>query len=164
MGTAETPSLDSVIFVTDISSPTEGFLVHSVSQNSDPTSLATIQQTRNSNASPELLEQYLFRGLPAYLNLPAEDLHIIISTNSGTGKAEAYFESILKPVLQSIGLGDDSYNVMRTTSNESVKKFAVGRLLKRAQSGVEQTVILLSGDGGIVDILNGLLGGEKLSR
>lgn len=164
MSAAESPSQDTIILLTAASGLSHGFLVHSICQPSDLSSVATIQQILDPNPSQDLLDSCLFRELPTYLDLPAEDLHILISTKSGTGKAEACFERLFQPVLRAIGLEDKSYNVIRTTSHTSVREFAAGRLLERAQKGIEQTVLLLSGDGGVVDLLNGLLGGETRTK
>lgn len=64
-----------------------------------------------------------------------------------------------------VGLDKTSYQVLRTESSDTVKEFASERLWERANDGVAQTVLLLSGDGGVVDIVNGLMkGGDCKSR
>lgn len=97
---------------------------------------------------------------PPHLSLPADDIYVIISSKSGTGKAAAFFEGVLKPALKVLGLGEDGYQVLLTTSNESITELAEGTLREKAGRGVRQTVILLSGDGGVVELLNGVVGAE----
>jgi hypothetical protein len=102
-------------------------------------------------------KSYFLPQLPPHLSLPPEDIHLIISTQSGAEKADATFENVLKPVLCSVGLHEDRYQLLKTESSDTVKDFAAGTLRKRALEGTRQTVLLLSGDGGVVDLVNGLL-------
>ena len=97
---------------------------------------------------------------PPHLSLPAEDIYVVISSKSGTGKAAAFFQDVLRPVLKVLGLRDDGYQAIRTTSHETISELAGTKLRDKAEKGVKQTVILLSGDGGVVELLNGLVGGE----
>lgn len=103
-------------------------------------------------------------NLPA-LSIPAEDIHVIVSTKSGTGKAESVFENVVAPVLKLImERADPGYNLVKTESHETVLKLARGKLREKAEKGVPQTIILLSGDGGVVDLVNGLLDSGPPSR
>jgi hypothetical protein len=114
---------------------------------------------------PKFLERYFLSHLPPHLRLPPDDIHILISTKSGTEQAATVFGSVLEPVLSLVGLDKTSYQVLRTESSDTVKEFASERLWERANDGVAQTVLLLSGDGGVVDIVNGLMkGGDCKSR
>jgi hypothetical protein len=113
--------------------------------------------TSASTLPKPFLDKHLFQGLSAHLNHEANSIHILISTLSGTGLAPQFFDEILKPLLHAIGLKESDYSVVRTKSAESVKEFAQSQLLVRANAGKKQTVLMLSGDGGIVDTINGLL-------
>jgi hypothetical protein len=53
---------------------------------------------------------------------------------------------------------------VRTSSAESVVEFARSTLLVAANQGRKQTVLMLSGDGGMVDTINGLLESGHQSR
>jgi hypothetical protein len=120
-------------------------------------------RTTNATLLPEaFLDRYLLKDLPAYLL--TEHIHVLISTLSGTGLSPAFFDEVLHPLLRAIGLADSRYRVIRTNSAESVKKFAKSTLLAAANRGEKQTVLMLSGDGGMVDTINGLLEGEGRSR
>jgi Diacylglycerol kinase catalytic domain len=94
--------------------------------------------------------------LPDHLLLQPTDgqpnIHVVISTFSGTQKAEAFFEDALKPLLDE--LNTPPYQVHRTESPDTISQFARHVILPRANDGIKQLVILLSGDGGIVDLVN----------
>ena len=99
-----------------------------------------------------------------HLDHDANILHILISTLSGTGLAPQFFDDILEPLLAAIRLKSLDYNVVRTQSAESVKDFARSELLVRANEGKKQSLLMLSGDGGMVDTINGLLESGDRSR
>ncbi|KAE8445398.1 hypothetical protein EG329_013411 [Mollisiaceae sp. DMI_Dod_QoI] len=110
----------------------------------------------------DFLDRHLFKGLPGYLQ-PGNETHVLISTLSGTGLAPKFFEDVVHPVLLAVGLADSDYNVLRTESTNSVVDFAKTTLLPAANEAKKQTVLMLSGDGGIVDTINGLLEDGKRS-
>lgn len=86
------------------------------------------------------------------------NLHVIISGKSGGELARTVYDALLAPYLASLGLREGKEYVMHeTTSASFISDLAKGTFLPRAQAGVAQSVILLSGDGGIVDLINGLL-------
>ena len=87
--------------------------------------------------------------------------YVIISIGSGTGEAQEYFDNVVKPALTASGLQPSSYNVHTTDSNKSIAWFISAVILPRANEGVSQTVLLLSGDGGVVDTINVLLASGK---
>ncbi|PSS12292.1 hypothetical protein M430DRAFT_144441 [Amorphotheca resinae ATCC 22711] len=116
-----------------------------------------LRATSATNLPANFLERYLLRALPDPLNPEGSDIHVLVSTLSGTGLALGFFEKVLQPLLRAIGLADSKYNVLRTKSAASVKEFAQSTLLVNANKGKKQTVLMLSGDGGIVDTINGLL-------
>jgi hypothetical protein len=155
-----------IICVTQSSAPHRGFVILSLSQSSTspPTAPPEIGEMEVTNLPQSFLAKYLLQRLPTHLRLPPEDIYVVISTKSGAGNADVYFESIIKPVLTAVGLGDESYQVIRTESHESIRQFASGDLEAKAVEEIRQTVLLLSGDGGIVDTVNGLLGTGPKSR
>jgi hypothetical protein len=123
-----------------------------------------LKTTAALNLPEQFLDKHLFQGLPAHLNHDANVLHVLISTLSGTGLSPQFFEDILETLLGAIGLESSDYKVTRTQSAESVAEFARSELLVRANEGKKQTVLMLSGDGGMVDTINGLLESEDRSR
>jgi len=116
-----------------------------------------------ANLPKEFLNKHLLKELPDQLQ-PENEIHVLISMLSGTGLSPSFFNEILQPVLHGLGFKDESYNVVRTKSAESVKEFARSTLLVGANEGIKQTVLMLSGDGGMVDTINGLLESGQRSR
>jgi diacylglycerol kinase family enzyme len=106
----------------------------------------------------KLLSCHLVERTPRALELDAEDqLHVIVSTKSGVGLAKQFYETVLEPLLDFGELKLKSCNVVITQSSNTVKEFA-GLLWDRmkAKTTPRHTIILLSGDGGVVDLLNGM--------
>ncbi|KAL2065288.1 hypothetical protein VTL71DRAFT_2957 [Oculimacula yallundae] len=120
-------------------------------------------RTTNAMILPQkFLEKFQFQSLPPYLQA-AKDVYVLISTLSGTGLSISFFEDILHPILRAISFEDSKYTVTRTKSSDSVKEFTQFHLIDGANEGKEQVVMVLSGDGGIVDTINALLQGNERS-
>ncbi|KAM7220986.1 RNA methyltransferase [Rhypophila decipiens] len=110
-------------------------------------------------------------------------IDVIVSTKSGTGKSKAFYDAVLSTLLSTVGFdekpdqpngtngsngsndcgdketqGSRQYQVTLTTSPRTVTEFA-NKI--RDQSGQQRTMILLSGDGGVIDLLNGLDNANK---
>lgn len=107
----------------------------------------------NEVASSKSHPIHLF--VPPYHDSP--NLHIIISIASGVGDARRFFDTILKSALQSFGLDEQAYQLHETESETHITDLSRTIFLPRANEGVAQTILLLSGDGGIFDIINVLL-------
>lgn len=90
--------------------------------------------------------------LPPHL-LPDREVHVVISLLSGHRKAQEYYDDTLKPFLDSYGV---NYSTHTTKSAKSITELTTGLILPNATKGVKQTIILLSGDGGVVDIVDTL--------
>ncbi|KAF2724487.1 hypothetical protein K431DRAFT_318250 [Polychaeton citri CBS 116435] len=86
------------------------------------------------------------------------NINVLVSTGSGTGLATATFESLVKPLLDHLKI---KYAVQSTKSDRSILELGQTIFLTRANRGLEQGMILLSGDGGVVDLVNAL-GASKL--
>jgi diacylglycerol kinase family enzyme len=82
-------------------------------------------------------------------------VYVIVSILSGTQLAASFFESVLKPVLDALGL-EGEYIVEHTRSAKTISEVTNAIFLNNAKKGITQLIILLSGDGGVVDILNSL--------
>ncbi|KAI2621116.1 ATP-NAD kinase-like domain-containing protein [Hypoxylon sp. NC1633] len=122
-----------------------------------------LSQSQLANVPQPLLDEFLSEGVPEYLqSAPSRRLHIVVSTGSGTGLALKFYNSVLQPLLKSRGIHADSsqsskpntYNLVITENAETIRKFAQG-LGRDDQDAVQHTVVLLSGDGGIIEMLNG---------
>jgi diacylglycerol kinase family enzyme len=145
-----------------------GYTIYSLepanaSEPSPPTPFK-LKTTTASNLPELFLDKHIFKGLPAHLKHDTNRLNVLISTLSGTGLSPQFFDEVLEPLLGAVGLKSSDYNVTRTQSTESVGEFALSELLIRANNGKKQSVLMLSGDGGMVDTINGLLESGERSR
>lgn len=88
-----------------------------------------------------------------------ENFHIIVSTASGLRRAEAFWKQALLPFLDAVSppKRPANYELHLTSSEQSVTELACNVLLPAANQGKEQLVIVLSGDGGVIDVVNALL-------
>ncbi|KAI0197750.1 P-loop containing nucleoside triphosphate hydrolase protein [Astrocystis sublimbata] len=126
------------------------------------------ESDRNETLDP-LLDNFQIDKLPVHLQPgPQRRVHVIVSTHSGTGLGLQFYNNILAPLFEALGLtareeaergaaGEPSnfYHLLITQNADSVKEFTRGLLNPgRSDENVEHTVVLLSGDGGIVDMLN----------
>lgn len=116
---------------------------------------------RNTPPFPPLFLPYL----PDHLLLPPPEngqanIHVIISTLSGTQKAEQIFDQALEPLLDKLKIF--SYDVHRTESQDTISQLTRDIILPQAKQGVKQLIILLSGDGGMFDVVNTLLSEKKM--
>ncbi|KAI9700619.1 MAG: hypothetical protein M1836_001986 [Candelina mexicana] len=134
---------------------------HSKSKDGGDLSRPIFRSIRVCNL-PTAFQKRLPYGAREHLEVPHflkadQDLHVIVSTGAGTGLAQSFFQAVLKPLLECIRRPAISYTVHNTQSAETVTELTKSTFLPRAQQGVKQTIILLSGDGGIVDIINVIL-------
>ncbi|OJJ35748.1 hypothetical protein ASPWEDRAFT_155913 [Aspergillus wentii DTO 134E9] len=116
---------------------------------------ARLESIQVASLPSKLLSRYLCTELPHHLNSRRDqkvDIHVVISTLSGTGLAKSIFQNALEPFLFHLGLTD--YNVHETQSTHTIMELARLTFLARAKAGVSQTIILLSGDGGLVDLID----------
>lgn len=121
-----------------------------------------------------LIDSLLFsrEKYPEWLDITGgkSELTVIISTSPGGGgrsKAEVLYKSLVRPVLKEIGLFESSagepessspgYNVIYTTSQDSIKEFIVKKFHTPHVSHSQrpnQTLLLLSGDTSLFEVLN----------
>ncbi|KAK4143375.1 uncharacterized protein C8A04DRAFT_29020 [Dichotomopilus funicola] len=97
---------------------------------------------------------------PQHLRAPRE-LNVVVSTHSGLRLAESFYQEVLQPLLGAVGLAphkdegrNDGYKVVVTKNQHTLRDFS--RALGKDPKVSDKTVVLLSGDGGVVDLLNGL--------
>ncbi|KAJ5961097.1 ATP-NAD kinase PpnK-type [Penicillium vulpinum] len=127
-------------------------------------SVLFFQKTELDGSEDFSLKKIEIKSLPAALSpfltkIPSHLRHenqqpiiqVVVSTGSGTGKAKTVFQDAVRPLLTYIGLED--YELHETKSAQTVVELARSKFLERAYNGVPQTIILLSGDGGLIDLL-----------
>lgn len=86
------------------------------------------------------------------------ETHIIISTGSGTQKAAAFYDQAVKPVLETLfSKGQCNFLVHHTESASTIHELATDIFFPTANAGITLRIVLLSGDGGVIDIVNALL-------
>ena len=104
------------------------------------------------------LDKHIGPSRPTCLHVPPTDgkpnFHVVVSVRSGLGEAEHFFAGVVSPALAAYGLQESQYNVVTTVSEKSITELAQETILPRAKAGTQQTILLLSGDGGIVDLVN----------
>lgn len=133
----------------------------------------------------DLVSRYLLTQAPAIIpvaaassssSAPDSSLNVIVSTHSGTHLALEFHDAVLQPLLALLGLTSSnesdngataqtqrgSYRVIKTENADTIKDFATKRWGSQSEapspatSQAKETIILLSGDGGVVDLLNGI--------
>lgn len=120
-----------------------------------------------SGLPQSLLDQFLVSDLPDSLRTgTSSSLDVLVSVRSGTGLGEKFFHSVLQPLLAVLGLKDRddhgtedrSYTATLTKDANTVKEFAKTKIGTHSSSESDteksKTIVLLSGDGGLVDLLN----------
>jgi diacylglycerol kinase family enzyme len=130
------------------------------SVDGDSEAVVTLQEHKDPTKPPFLinvtkrpLEQQL-----SYCPPEQRKTHVIISTGSGDKCADAFFSSVVRPILESI-YGETVVRGMKihtTQSPASILELTDDVLFPTANEGRPIRIILLSGDGGIVDLVNGL--------
>ncbi|KAL2872240.1 ATP-NAD kinase-like domain-containing protein [Aspergillus lucknowensis] len=106
-------------------------------------------------APSAFLSHWLISGTPYSISHPSNkrtEVHVIISTASGTGNARLLFNSVLKPLFAYLGLG--RYGVHETQSSQTITELCRSLFIPQAEADVQQTIVLLSGDGGLCDIID----------
>ncbi|KAJ4294835.1 hypothetical protein N0V88_005069 [Collariella sp. IMI 366227] len=123
----------------------------STSDDSKPFSLSVTHIPHLPDRSPflDLLTGNDIR--PLYLQ-PPHQAHVVVSTGSGLRHAQAFYDDVLRPLLSAIGLGSTDYQTTFTQDRNTLPNFA--RQLGTDTHAGDKTILLLSGDGGIVDLLN----------
>lgn len=99
------------------------------------------------------------KPLPSHLS-PDREVHVVISTLSGSKSAQTFYDTTLQPylALQCPHLElKKNYFVHTTTSRHSITHLTTSLFMFNAKKGVKNTILLLSGDGGVVDIVNTLM-------
>ena len=79
------------------------------------------------------------------------ELHVVVSILSGRHKAKEYYEENIKALLDKHEI---SYFTHETKSAKTIIELSEKLFIPNARRGVKQTIILLSGDGGVVDIVD----------
>lgn len=118
-------------------------------QASSETRLESLTVT---SMSPAIPSTYLVRDTPRHLQ--TTNIHVVISTLSGTGQGKNIFHRMIQPFLSHLGLNTSKYTLHETQSATTITELAQSIFFPAARDGISQTLIFLSGDGGLVDLVN----------
>ncbi|KKA29922.1 hypothetical protein TD95_001468 [Thielaviopsis punctulata] len=122
----------------------------------DDQTIYKITQTKTSRV-PDAVKPLVIAECPVHLRPSASHhIHIVVSTKSGICRASAFNSQAVTPLLrllQSYGSPAAGFNTLITDSATSIKHFATHALTSPGQT---HTVLLLSGDGGTIDLLNAI--------
>ena len=137
----------------------ENYTLLHVQKNHEHESPGLVHETRLQSIpllapSRELLSQYLLAETPHHFD-PLDNnrnIHIVISTLSGTCTALDFFNCVLKPLLAEIG--SSHYETHETSSAQTITELCLSKFIPCAKAGLAQTIVLLSGDGGLTDIVD----------
>lgn len=117
-------------------------------------------QTNNDPAQPPSLINVTRQPLsqpassPSSSKFPDPEIHIIISTGSGHQKASHFFNDVVSPILDAL-YPAQSITKHTTQSETSILELTQDVFFPAANTGTPLRIIVLSGDGGIVDLVNG---------
>ncbi|ROW14595.1 hypothetical protein VPNG_03281 [Cytospora leucostoma] len=155
--------LEEIVLIAEVSDG-GGYLILALSQGEqDGEEPFRLSSFLARSLPQELLDHSLLKIAPTALQTgPESSLDVIISVRSGTGhgQPQKFYEAVLQPLLKIIGIGQESYGTIFTKDANTVRNYAREKWGKQGhtkpgETSKKETVILLSGDGGVVDLLNG---------
>ncbi|KAL2208990.1 hypothetical protein CC79DRAFT_639165 [Sarocladium strictum] len=181
VGSAKGPELIFVLKSADLNKTQFGYIICCLTEDASKSDNPYSPFFLATHALPDNFPQdLLINGLPAHLStVPGvNSVDVIVSVKSGTNLALAFWETVLQPLLSLsrevlqvppptrdvdalIDAGEP--HVVVTQTAHSVRQYA--RALAAPENGGDEgtrgpprgsrTILLLSGDGGVVDLLNG---------
>ncbi|PHH91647.1 hypothetical protein CDD83_10864 [Cordyceps sp. RAO-2017] len=165
-------SVDEILFSLELpesAQPQAGFIICCLKERPEegqtqPFQLLLLATDAMPSQPAAALEQRVDR-LPSHLcSHGGNQVGVVVSTKSGLGLSPAFWQTVLRPLLsvarRAFGSPAPAETAVVTQDAGSVRQFARAMRDRQAQTGPasrpgRKTVVLLSGDGGIVDLLNG---------
>ncbi|KAJ4407191.1 hypothetical protein N0V91_004073 [Didymella pomorum] len=90
-------------------------------------------------------------------NTDVREIHVILSIGSGHQQAAIFYDEVVAPILAAVYPNDhQKFQVHTTTSAASVLELTNDVIFSKANAGTALRIIVLSGDGGVIDLVNGL--------
>ncbi|KNG46935.1 glycogen synthase kinase mutation revertant protein [Stemphylium lycopersici] len=133
-------------------------------RDEDGTSEFTITLQENSDATKPPSFVKISKRSTTPPNAPdtssQRETHVVLSVGSGDRQAENFFQNVVTPILSTAIYGDEGLSNLKihtTTSATTISELTQNTFFPAANSKKPLRIILLSGDGGIVDLVNGLL-------
>ncbi|KAK9367067.1 ATP-NAD kinase-like domain-containing protein [Lipomyces kononenkoae] len=100
----------------------------------------------------EEIQKYLLPGLPSYLDSRCAQITVVNSLTSGTQIGQDVYDKLLHPLLQTLSI---EHEYIPTSSASTISEF--GASLSTKETGLPRTIILLSGDTSIHELVNSLM-------
>lgn len=122
--------------------------------------VVTLQEHKDATKTPSLINvsKQPLVPQPPKDSTQQRETHIILSVGSGDRSAEDFFSNVVRPVL--VGIYDEEVvkeiSIHTTKSATSILELTDQVFFPTANQSRPIRIILLSGDGGIVDLVNGL--------
>lgn len=92
------------------------------------------------------------------------ETHVVLSIGSGHKKAAVFYDDCVGPLLAALYPNEhQKFHVHTTESATSLLELANDIFFAKANAGTKLKIIVLSGDGGIIDLVNGLSSHAKSS-
>ncbi|KAF1352526.1 ATP-NAD kinase-like domain-containing protein [Delphinella strobiligena] len=153
----------SRVIVVSKSGPSDYSLIYA-EEGDSPDNVGTIHCLTASGVPSLYAKKCEARDVGPARENNSQKIHVIVSIASGTRQAEEFYNTRLKPIMNATGWEkSENYEVHFTTSDTTVTELARDILAPPAAQGVKQQVILLSGDGGVVDIVNALMSSQHIN-
>ncbi|RDA86990.1 hypothetical protein CP532_6730 [Ophiocordyceps camponoti-leonardi (nom. inval.)] len=153
-GAEDKASTNSVLFVLDVSASSRGFITCLLRQGSVDGDCPQLLLLSTETVPPSEIKPVI-RHLPPQLDKDSE-VDVIVSSRSGTGLGPLFWRKVLRPLLHlvydALGNGRVPKEAFLTPDAQAVKRF--GKELRGREDGT-RLVVLLSGDGGVADLLAG---------
>ena len=144
--------------------------ISSSAGSTNPAESTTFHHMDIKSPPTDLIKDFFPSGSAAWALKPHDDFaasfrtdlkagrylpQVILSTKSGHGDAETLYDNLIKPFLAHNGC--PKHDLHRTTSSAFITELCRKMILPAGRSGSAMLIILVSGDGGIVDLVNALL-------
>ncbi|CAG7561619.1 unnamed protein product [Fusarium equiseti] len=169
-GTSEKTSLHELVLVREVKSSTESppqYLLFLLKEDHDNKKSPYQLSILKSEEIPSELPSITLTELPPHLKHGSANEHgitnqvdVIVSVKSGVGQALKAWEEVLQPLWKMLADTENpQYRLIHTESEETIRDYA-RNLWASEERSKARTIVLLSGDGGVVDLLNGSDGNE----
>ncbi|KAL6704354.1 hypothetical protein ACN47E_008310 [Coniothyrium glycines] len=150
MSESQEPAEESTQFTLRLASPTGAFNVVAVLESDkegpNPPRLVTVSKEDSD-------------GHTSDVHSSDRETQVVLSVGSGHRLAARFFQDTVSPLLKHIYGEEEFANIQihETKSETSILQLVSECFFPEAQQGKPLRIILASGDGGIVDLVNGLL-------
>ncbi|RGP74271.1 diacylglycerol kinase catalytic [Fusarium longipes] len=170
-GASESTSRHELVLIQEVKSGTEPsshYLLFLLKEDLDDKEHPLHLSILKAKEIPSELRGITLAELPPHLKHGSvsdygvtNQVDVVVSVKSGVGQALRVWQYILQPLWKSFTdeYEKPPYRLICTESAETIRDYA-GSLWALDERSKARTIVLLSGDGGIVDLLNGSDGDE----